>query len=178
MRKVRLLMAATAVMALLGAPVSGAPASNGDFVSGSGYRMSADGSERRVQFNAYAQADTNGAWGNYWYHALAFDLTFSGQVKCLDVSGNQAAIGGVVTRLTADPSPGFAVGDKFLVLLTDNSDQNPAIPDVVSGTFILPLDSTAVAVPRNFPARCPDAATTAHDGFLVEGDIAIGNVNS
>ncbi|MEX2136305.1 MAG: hypothetical protein WEB29_04990 [Chloroflexota bacterium] len=178
MRKLRVLMAATAVMMLLGTPVSGAPASNGDFVSGSGYRLSADGNERRVQFNAYAQADTNGAWGSYWYRNLAINLTFSGQVKCLDVSGNQTAIGGVITRLTADPSPGFGVGDKFLVFLIDNSDQNPANPDVVSGTYILPLDSTAVAVPRNFPATCPDAATTAHDAFLVQGDIAIGNVNS
>jgi hypothetical protein len=177
-RILRVLIAASAVIALLSAPVSGAPASNGDFVSGSGYRLSADATERRVQFNAYAQADTNGAWGSYWYRNLAFNLTYSGQVKCLDVSGNQAAIGGVITRLTADPSVGFGAGDKFLVFLIDNSDQDPGNPDIVSQTYILPADSGNVEVPRNFPATCPDAATTAHDEFFVQGDLAIGNVNS
>ena len=174
MRVIRILIAASAVIALLSAPVSGAPASNGDFVSGSGYRMTADGTERRVQFNAYAQADTNGAWGTFWYHNLAVNLTFSGQVKCLDVSGNQAAIGGVVTRTTASGT--VAAGDKFLVFLIDNGDQDNT--DITSQTYVLPASSGDVVVPRNFPAMCPDAGTTQHDAFSMEGDIAIGNVNS
>jgi hypothetical protein len=173
MRTLRILVAASAVIALLTAPAVGAPASNGDFASGSGYRLSAEATERRVQFNILAQADTNGAFGSYWYNNVVVDLTFSGQVKCLDVSGNEAAIGGVITRSSGGVSP----GDKFLVFAIDNSDQDPGNPDVVSQTYILPADSVNVAVPRNFPAACPDAATTAHDTFLVEGDLAIGNIN-
>jgi hypothetical protein len=173
MRTLRVLAAASAVIALLAAPASGAPASNGDFVSGSGYRLSPDGSERRVQFNAYAQADTNGAWGSYWFHRLGLAPTFSGQVKCLDVDGNQAAIGGVITRSSGVVS----VGDKFLVFLIDNG-EDPDNPDVVSQTYILPADAVNVSVPRNFPAVCPDAATTAHDAFSVDGDLSVGNVNS
>lgn len=174
MRIPRVLISASAVLALLSAPASGAPASNGDFVSGSGYRMTADGTERRVQFNAYAQADTNGQWGTFWYHNLAVNLTFSGQVKCLDVSGNQAAIGGVITRTTAPAI--VAAGDKFLVFFIDNGDQDNS--DITSQTYVLPSSSGDVVVPRNFPATCPNVATTEHDAFSMEGDISIGNVNS
>ena len=173
MRILRVLIAAGAIAAVVSGPVSGAPASNGDFLSGGGYRLSADGTERRVQFNAYAQADTNGAWGSYWFRQLVANFNFSGQVKCLDRSGNQAAIGGVITRSSGIVS----VGDKFLVFVIDNGEDSGK-PDVVSQTYILPGQAGDVAVPRNFPAVCPNAASTAHDEFPVDGDLAMGNVNS
>jgi hypothetical protein len=173
MRTLRVLIAAGIVMALLTAPASAAPASNGDFVSSSGYRLSADGTERRVQFNAYAQADTNGVWGTYWFRQLSAGFNFSGQVKCLDVAGNQTAVGGVITRSSGVVS----AGDKFLVFLIDNG-EDPANPDIVSQTYILPGDAVNVTVPRNFPSVCPDAETTSHDEFQVDGVLTIGNVNS
>jgi hypothetical protein len=173
MRTFRVLIAACAVITLLITPASAAPASNGDFVSGSGYRLSADGTERRAEFNAYAQADTNGAWGSYWFRQLAASFNFSGQVKCLDVAGNQAAIGGVITRSSGVVS----AGDKFLVFVVDNG-EDPANPDIVSQTYVLPSDAGNVTVPRNFPSVCPNAETTSHDAFQADGDLAIGNVNS
>lgn len=177
MRFLRVLIAAGAVVALLAAPVSGAPASNGAFVSGSGYRLNLAQDQRRVQFNVYAQAGTDGVWGSYWFDQMpgVGSLTFSGYVTCLDVEDNQASVGGFITRVSG--STGIRVGDRFLIFGIDNSDQDPGDPDIVSQTYILPADSANVTVPRFFPFRCPNAATTAHDAFVVQGDIALGNVN-
>ena len=175
MRILRVLIVAGAVLALA-TPVVGAPASTGDFVSGSGYRMDpATGTQRRVQFNVYAESGSNSTWGSYWFDQLPVvgTATFSGLVTCMDRVGSKAAVGGFITR----PATGYRVGDRFLLFISDNSDQDPTHPDVISQTYILPYQANEVTVPPFFPYRCPDAGTTAHDAFNVQGDVAIGNVS-
>lgn len=174
MRTLRTFLAAAVSLVALVAPVSAAPASTGDFVSGSGYRLTPEG-ERRVHFRVGVKASPDGGVsGAYSYRNLAVDLTFSGPITCLDVQGNQAAIGGLITKLTTSV-PDIHLGDSFLVFLIDLGDpyRGQVGPDVVSQTYIFPISENDVIVPGDFPTTCPDAAATAHDAFNVQGNFVI-----
>lgn len=169
MRFLRSVVVAAITLVLLAAPASAAPASTGDFVWGSGYRLLEDGS-RRVEYRVGAAALGSHAFGYFSYRHLVVDLRFSGPVTCFDIDGNEAAIGGVITRATGtDPGVGGLLGAGFLVFLIDNGSE----PDVVSETYILPADAGNVVVPGDFPRTCPDADETAHNTYGFEGNIVV-----
>lgn len=171
MRNLRSILATAFAFAVLVAPVSAAPTSTGDFVSGSGYRLS----QNIVHFRVDAQSTSDGgASGSYLYRNLGVDLTFTGRVTCLDVAGNQAAVGGVITKLIANETS-IEVGDAFLVFFIDNGNpyRGQDGPDVVSQTYVFPGSELDVEVPGDFPDTCPDAAATAHDAFGVRGNFVV-----
>ena len=105
------------------------------------------------------------------YRGIDFHLTFGGKATCFDIDDDQAAIGGWITHST---DPGLR-GLAYLVFFEDNG--SPALgqagPDVVSQAYILPADAGSVEVPEGFPAVCPDAASTAHDAFDVQGNFVV-----
>lgn len=171
MRTLRLALAAAITLAVLAAPVSAAPASTGDFVWGGGNRLSNDDGSPRVEFRVAAATLGGHAFGYYSYRHLVLDLKFSGPITCFDIAGNQAAVGGVITRLSGTDKGSTELGNGFLVFLIDNG----AGTDVVSQTYILPADADAgnVTVPDNFPRTCPDAEDTAHDAYNVEGNLVV-----
>lgn len=174
MRTLRSVLAAATTLVLLAAPASAAPASTGDFVWGSGYRLFPEDGSRRVEYRVGAAALGSHAFGYFSYRHLVVDLRFSGPVTCFDIDGNEAAIGGVITRATGtDPGVGGLLGAGFLVFLIDNGSE----PDIVSQTYILPADADAdagnVVVPGDFPRTCPDADETAHDAYGFEGNIVV-----
>lgn len=171
MRNLRSVLTAVISLALLVAPVSAAPTSNGDFVSGSGDRLSPNIVHFRV---AAHTTPTGGASGSYLYRNLGFPLTFTGEVTCLDVAGNQAAVGGVITKFIANETD-IQVGDAFLVFFIDNGDpyRGQDGPDHVSQTYIFPGSEGDVDEGTDFPNTCPDAANTVHDDFLVRGNFQV-----
>jgi hypothetical protein len=168
MRILRLLIAAGAVTAMLVAPVSAAPATPGDSVSGVGIRLSAF----RVQYTVSVKGGPGAPIGSFLFRGVDFPLTFGGRATCFDIAGNEAAIGGVITHSTNSELLGAA----YLVFFEDNgfpATPGQAGPDVVSQTYILPADAGNVDVPDGFPAVCPDAAATAHDAFDVQGNFVV-----
>jgi hypothetical protein len=76
-------------------------------------------------------------------------LMLGGDVKCLAVSGNRAAVGGVI-RESTDPA---SIGYGFVIFLTDNG--SPASPtrDRSSAALVDPL--SASGWPAGFPRVCP-----------------------
>jgi hypothetical protein len=144
MRRLRIL-ALVAVAALAVPAAALAAPTTGDFISGSGYRLSGDG-EKLVQFRVDARLGGAGAMGTYTFKG-ASGLTFTGSVTCLEVSGTHASVGGYVTK--ADPEEDIPVGSAFDVLFADNGSpyRHQAGPDMVSLTEVL--------APEDF-AGCPD----------------------
>jgi hypothetical protein len=159
-------------------PKPTAAPTGGDFVSGSGYRLHLNG-EPHLEFWVDAQTTTGGAIGLYSFrhppdpdlHPGDPELTFSGPISCLHVVGNQAAIGGTITQ-SSDP---VYLGGLFLVFFIDlgfpESGQDG--PDIASQTYIHPVDVGIVDFGGDFPAICPDPASTAHDAFGVRGNVVV-----
>lgn len=167
MRLLRFVIAASAVTAMLAAPVSAAPATPGDSVGGVGIRLS----DFRVQYTVSVKGGPGAPIGSFLYRGIDFHLTFGGQATCFDIVDNHAAIGGWITHST---DPGLR-GEAYLVFFEDNGSPSlgEAGPDVVSQAYILPADAGSVEVPEGFPAVCPDAVTTAHDAFDVQGNFVV-----
>ena len=80
---------------------------------------------------------------------------FSGEVTCLRVEGNQAVVGGVVTKTKGDFPSNPPEGSGFLIRIADNGEPNQLEPsqppDFVSG---IPVPGGGV------PDVCPDQSTT------------------
>lgn len=141
-------------------------------VTGQGRRINAG--TPTAEFTVDARTTATGAQGSYSFHHLTLGVAFDGTVSCLRVSGNEAALGGTIMA-SSGPSPTLAIGGSFLVFLTDHGSPTPgkAGPDVTSQTYILPGDASVVSVPSDFPTTCPDPTSTAHDAYIVDGDLAI-----
>ena len=174
MKGLRVGLGIMVVFTLIVGPVSAAPATKGDSVGGVGYRL-VDG-ERRVAYSISARGGANGPTGSFLYRSVTFSLTFGGPVTCLDIDGNEAAIGGRITHVQSfGHENDFLLGLNYLVFVQDNGSGSLGSvgPDVVSQAYILPGDP--VDVPADFPATCPDAASTDHDAYDVEGDFAVAD---
>lgn len=173
MRLLRIAVALATSMVVMAAPAAAAPATAGDSVGGVGIRLSAN----RVQYTVSVKGGSAAPIGSFLYRSIDFSLTFGGRATCFDVAGNQAAVGGWITHVqSGDPDNQALLGQAYLVFFEDNgfpASPGQAGPDVVSQTYILPADAGSVTVPAGFPQTCPDAATTAHDAFDVQGDFVV-----
>jgi hypothetical protein len=91
--------------------------------------------------------------------------TWQGTVKCLNVAGNMAAVGGVLT------SPGILAGIPFVEYVVDNG----ASGDLASDLGLFPLgDPDLVLLPPQFPTVCPTPGLLASIyGYL---PLSSGNV--
>lgn len=172
MKKIPLVIALIASLALAIGPVSADDATS--LISGGGWRLSSaefspDHVEGlpRVEFVVNVWIADGGRISGSYRYANVSGLKISGPVSCAKVAGNQAVIGGPITR-------GDLAGNSFLVFLTDNGRRQfgQIGPDIVSQTYILPDQAGEVAVPNDFPRTCP-VVETPHDAYDVLGDVAV-----
>jgi hypothetical protein len=93
--------------------------------------------------------------------------TFAGAVTCLRVSGNQASVGGILTR-TPD---GSGIGAPFLVYVLDNGRPGATLSDGISPFEIFGPGETTPAV--GFPYSCPPASSPLGYYSLTSGDVIV-----
>lgn len=106
----------------------------------------------------------------YYGNNEAANLIFGGDVTCLTVRGNRAAVGGVI-REGGDPA---TVDYGFVIFLADNGSPASSTRDQSSAAYIDPL--SAPEWPRGFPHVCPDPNGAFNtDGYLDlhSGDIVV-----
>jgi hypothetical protein len=93
--------------------------------------------------------------------------TWQGKVKCLNVVGNTAAVGGVLT------SPGILAGVPFVEYVVDNG----ASGDLASDLGLFPFgDPDLALLPPGFPTVCPSPGLLASIyGYLPlsSGDVMV-----
>jgi hypothetical protein len=103
--------------------------------------------------------------------------TFRGDVTCMTVDGNRAAVGGIFTLTPG--TPGISEGDPFIVWVEDNgtlagSDGNT--PDQISALVALPPGDPGLAfMPDRFPSVCPGADSLSGYLPLTTGDITLAD---
>jgi hypothetical protein len=155
------------------APRASSPFAAFGAVAGTGKRLDASGAPI-VDFTVDAHSSPDGAAGTYHFHHVPTETTFDGQVTCVFVDGERAAVGGWVGTVIRPGTPPKA-GDAFLVFLVDGGAAVGASPgiDRASHTYLLPGDGADVDVPADFPTTCPDPSTTAHDEFDLVGDVVV-----
>jgi hypothetical protein len=96
--------------------------------------------------------------------------TFSGPITCLNVQGDTASIGGIVTRTPT----GEGTGVPYLVYVVDSGPPGSTTPDLISPFAILPAgDPDLASVPANFPDTCPSPASIYGYFPLTSGDITV-----
>lgn len=163
MRSRRLAIAVGALVAIFVTPVSAAPPP-GDSVTGVGIRLSA----ARVQYTVSVKEGAGGATGSFLYRAIDFRLTFGGPATCIDVDGDQAAIGGWITHSVGNSD---LLGQAYLVFFEDNG----LTGDRVSQAYIIPDDAGFIdADLQDFPASCPDAMVDrSDDPYEVQGNFVV-----
>lgn len=136
------------------------------------------GFERRFSFSAqqlgfggrangfYTHERTNPSGGN----------RFTARVTCLNVAGNAAVFGGVVTAGLPQPNGEPSVGEPFVVWVVDNgnaSDGDP--PDLISPFAFFPDDDPdRHLVPTALPNVCPQPTPSLY-GYLplTSGNIVV-----
>jgi hypothetical protein len=93
---------------------------------------------------------------------------FAARVTCMTVVGNEAVVGGIITR---DADPSF-VGDGVKFFVIDNGDpgNGNVTPDKVSGNEVMTPDEFA----GGFPLNC-GAPVSTFTGYtdLLDGDVSI-----
>lgn len=107
------------------------------------------------------------AFGYFDRTNVANGNTFAGAVTCLSVSGNQASVGGILTR-TPD---GSGIGAPFLVHVLDNGLSGATLSDGISPFEIFGPGETTPAV--GFPYVCPSASSPLGYYSLTSGDIIV-----
>jgi hypothetical protein len=109
-----------------------------------------------TQRNFAVDAHTDGtvAFGDVEFGTVSFYR--HEQVLCLNVSGNKATIGAVITQST---NPEIPVGWLVLWVLVDNGPPNSGTPDQTPFQLLGPTNDPGW--PSGFPSTCPspDAAT-------------------
>ena len=129
-----------------------------------------------IAFALYAvQVGTAKPTGYYKQRSLVprrTQTTFRGTVKCLNVVGNAAVVGGVLTW------PGILAGIPFVEYVVDNG----ASGDLASDLGIFPFgDPDLVFLPPTFPLVCPTPGLLASIyGYLPlsSGDVAVAQQTS
>jgi hypothetical protein len=103
--------------------------------------------------------------------------TFRGDVTCMEVDGNRASIGGVLTVTSGQP--GISEGDPFVLYVEDNGTlhaSDGSTPDQISALSVLPPgDPDRPLMPEGFPAVCPDADSLYGYAALTAGDITVSD---
>jgi hypothetical protein len=107
-----------------------------------------------LHVNAISDPDGSNARGHFWYRAVAspFSAVFDevGEVTCLRVVGNMAAVGARIDRSKLPGLPGE--GNGFLFHITDNGE--PGDMDTHLDTFLLsPPTTCPPPVPFAFPHK-------------------------
>lgn len=116
------------------------------------------------------RAKSGRAWGEFERRNNPNGTSLSGQVTCMTVDGNRAAIGGFLT-IKASPQPGFEVGDPFVIYVEDNGTLGTSTPDQISALAVFaPEEALPVA---GFPWVCPPADSTLGFLPLTSGDITV-----
>src|SRR5262245_29368012 len=126
---------------------------------------------REFSIDAHASPSGGGAYGTVTIGNPATGSRFiTGDVMCLDVEGNAAAIGGFV-RESVDPG---AVGKAFFVFFKDGGLAGSGTLDRGAPFFV--DEPNAPGLPEAFPQRCSLVDTNAfgygHVSF-VAGDVVI-----
>ena len=135
--------------------------------SGSHLRTGVDGDELTTfAFGAVRREDgeTNGQWQ---YHFRAAGFSMHGNVSCLTIAGNQAWVGGAITKvLSPDPADQELVGVEMWWRSQDNGEGANASPDATTGLgFAFP------GVPITAESWCRDQPQS-----LVVREVIAGNI--
>jgi hypothetical protein len=95
----------------------------------------------------------------------------TGTVECLNVAGNLASFGGVIT---SDPGSPSLVGVPFVVWVADNGPADSGL-DLISPLGVFPTgDPDLASLPTAFPHVCPPAAPSLYGYFPVsQGNIVV-----
>ncbi len=127
---------------------------------------------RRFAFSATSDPLGGDAQGT-WTTDTTPTRHWAGTITCLNVAGNTASFGGVITE---SPNPSAVPpGTPFIEYVVDNTQVDPALPDLISPFAILPPGDPDLAnVPADFPATCPPPVPSLAGYFPVtSGDIAV-----
>jgi hypothetical protein len=112
-------------------------------------------------------ARPNGSVQQRWLVPGTTSTTFRGTVKCLNVAGNTAVVGGVLAR------PAILTGVPFVEYVVDNGVSG----DLASDLGIFPFaDPDLALLPVGFPIVCPTPGLlTSIYGYqaLSSGDVAV-----
>lgn len=112
------------------------------------------------------------AWGVFERRNNVTGGVFTGRVTCVNVAGNRAAVGGILTRTPGQP--GITDGDPFLVYVEDNGPLDSTTPDQISALVVLPEgDPDLPLMPARFPRVCPSADSIYGYAPLTSGDITV-----
>lgn len=98
--------------------------------------------------------------GTFRFESLPFHI--EGQVTCLQVTGNRASVGGIITSGT----PAF-VGKGYAFTVVNNT---PAAPDLISGW---PINAVVAALPIAPSPTTPNCGDPLQPTNAVTGDIVV-----
>jgi hypothetical protein len=97
---------------------------------------------------------------------------FTGRVTCMNVEGNRASVGGILTGTPGQP--GIGDGDPFLIYVEDNGPLGSSTPDQISALVVLPpADPDWPLMPERFPSECPSADSLYGYAPFVSGDVTV-----
>jgi hypothetical protein len=100
----------------------------------------------------HTRTGTTGSYRTRWLVPGRTSTTFTGRVRCLNVVGNAAVVGGFLN------SPGILNGVPFVEYVVDNG----ASGDLVSDMGLFPFeDPDLVFLPVGFPTVCPSPGLLA-----------------
>jgi hypothetical protein len=153
-----------ALVAVLGVSGSGLAQSQTLTNTASGQGTVSDGPEGQADFNFSATSGSNGEnpQGSFeFFVPRRGDFRVSGQITCLHVTGNTAALYGLITQASGPFSPNF-IGTPVFFSVADNA--SLGIPDTMIGPlFVTPL-----------PGECLFPITGVPPADLLSGDITVG----
>lgn len=120
--------------------------------------------ERTFDFSAIDKGSKK-ATGFLRQDDARFDLHWVGDVTCLNVLGNLAVFGGVLTT-----APFGATGQPFVVWVADNGPPDSGLDGYSSVYLPDPGD-----VPADFPASCPEPVSPIGYFPVLSGDIVVND---
>jgi hypothetical protein len=130
-----------------------------------------------VRLLGVSQGESGRAGGVFERRNNVTGGVFRGDVTCMAVDGNRAAVGGIFTL--APGTQGITEGDPFVIWVEDNgtlaaSDGNT--PDQISALLALPPGDPALAyMPDGFPSVCPAADSLSGYAPLTAGEITVSD---
>jgi hypothetical protein len=129
-------------------------------------------SGREFSFSAKAIGFGGHATGTYHQSNLInAGPGVTGDVTCLNVLGNFASFGGVITQAAGNPA---AVGLPFVVYVADNGPADSGL-DLISPLGVFASDDPDLGLlPAGFPRVCPPAVPSLYGYFPVsQGNIVV-----